>query len=105
MSELFENVKVLKKSNVYFDGKVTSRKVIFQDGSEKTLGVMLPGEYEFGTGAPEVMEVMAGSMEVMLPGSEKWVNYEAGQAYSVPGDSKFKVKVGEVTDYCCSYEK
>jgi hypothetical protein len=64
----FSNVTVVKKANVYFDGRVTSRTVIFPDGSRKTLGIMLPGEYTFDTGAPEVMEVLAGSMTVLLPG-------------------------------------
>jgi len=105
MSDVFENVKIVKKSNIYFDGKVTSRLVIFRDGSEKTLGVMLPGEYEFGTDAPELMEVMAGSMDIMLPGSDKWEAFGEGESFSVPGNSKFKVKIAEVTDYCCSYEK
>jgi len=56
----FENVTVVKKASVYFEGKVTSRTVLFSDGSRKTLGIMLPGEYEFGTDAPELMEILAG---------------------------------------------
>ncbi len=48
MSE-FNEVTIIKKANVYFDGKVTSRSVVFPDGSRKTLGIMLPGEYEFNT--------------------------------------------------------
>ena len=52
----FSNVKVVKKANVYFDGKVTSRTVIFEDGSKKTLGFMQAGEYEFNTGVEELME-------------------------------------------------
>ena len=45
----FKDVTIVKKSNIYFDGKVTSRTVIFPDGSKKTLGIMFPGDYEFGT--------------------------------------------------------
>jgi uncharacterized protein YaiE (UPF0345 family) len=48
MSE-FNDVTIIKKANIYFDGKVTSRSVVFPDGSRKTLGIMLPGEYEFNT--------------------------------------------------------
>ena len=66
MSE-FKNVTAVKKANVYFDGKVTSRTVIFEDGERKTLGIMLPGDYEFGTGDKEVMEILGGSMDVKLP--------------------------------------
>lgn len=99
----FDNVTVVKKANVYFDGKVTSRTIVFPDGSKKTLGVMLPGEYEFGTGAAEIMEVLGGSMEVLLPNSEKWETFNEGQAYDVPANSKFKLKIKEVADYCCSF--
>jgi purine/pyrimidine-nucleoside phosphorylase len=99
----FENVKVVKKANVYFDGKVTSRTVLFSDGSKKTLGIMLPGEYEFGTAAAEVMEVLGGSMTVLLPGDKEWQTFKTGQSYDVPANSKFKLKITEVADYCCSY--
>ena len=64
MSE-FKNVTAVKKANVYFDGKVTSRTIIFEDGERKTLGIMLPGDYEFGTGDKEIMEVLGGSMDVI----------------------------------------
>ena len=60
MSE-FTNVTVIKKANVYFDGKVVSRTVVFADGSKKTLGIMQPGEYEFGTGDKELMEIISGA--------------------------------------------
>jgi uncharacterized protein YaiE (UPF0345 family) len=64
---------------------------------------MLPGDYEFGTGAAEVMEVLAGSMTVQLPGKSEWQTFTAGQSYDVPANSKFKLKLTEVADYCCSY--
>ena len=68
MMEKFENVTVLTKGNIYFDGKVQSRTVLFPDGGKKTLGVILPGDYEFGTADREVMEMTAGVATVMLPG-------------------------------------
>lgn len=71
MSE-FVNVTVVREANVYFDGKVTSRTVIFADGSKKTLGIMLPGDYEFGTDAKELMEILAGEMDILLPGTDAW---------------------------------
>jgi uncharacterized protein YaiE (UPF0345 family) len=99
----FNNVTVEKAANVYFDGKVTSRTVIFQDGEKKTLGIMLPGEYEFGTGKKELMEITAGVLDVLLPGSSEWVTFKAGDAFEVPANSSFKLVVKEITDYCCSY--
>ena len=99
----FEQVTVVKKANVYFDGKVTSRTVLFADGTKKTLGVMLPGSYEFGTGAAEVMEVLGGEMTVKLPGSDAWQTFKAGESFNVPADSKFGLQISVVADYCCSY--
>jgi hypothetical protein len=99
----FENVTVIKKANVYFDGKVTSRTVWFPDGTRKTLGFMLPGEYEFGTGAPEIMELLNGEMDVLLPGRADWQTFHTGESFSVPANSTFKLKLKGVVDYCCSY--
>jgi len=99
----FENVKVEIEGNSYFDGAVTSRTVIFPDGSRKTLGFMLPGEYEFGTAAAELMEITSGELDVKLPGSDTWLRIEGGESFNVPADSKFQVNVKIITDYCCSY--
>jgi uncharacterized protein YaiE (UPF0345 family) len=103
MSDSFENVTVVKKANVYFDGKVTSRNVLFPDGTRKTLGFMLPGEYEFGTAAPELMEVLAGELKVLLPGSQDWQTVKPGGTFQVPANSKFKLVLTQAVDYCCSY--
>jgi len=99
----FTNVTVTKAANVYFDGNVTSRKVEFSDGSHKTLGIMMPGEYEFGTEQAEVMEVLAGDLEVKLPDNNNWQRIVGGQSFAVPENSKFQLKVMALTDYCCSY--
>lgn len=100
---LFEKVSVVKEANIYFDGKVTSRTVVFENGEKKTLGIMLPGEYEFGTGSKEIMEILAGELDVKLQGSEDWNIYKAGNTFEVPANSSFKLIVKETTDYCCSY--
>ncbi|OGG93532.1 MAG: hypothetical protein A2527_04735 [Candidatus Lambdaproteobacteria bacterium RIFOXYD2_FULL_50_16] len=104
MSE-FKAVSVIKKANVYFDGKVTSRTVVFADGSRKTLGIMLPGEYEFGTGDKELMEILSGELEVLVSKSEGWKKVQGGEAFEVPANSKFSLKIKSVTDYCCSFIK
>lgn len=101
----FTNVTVIKKANIYFGGTVTSRTVLFNDGTKKTLGIMMAGEYEFGTAEKEIMEIMAGSLAVLLPGSAEWQSIRAGESFEVPAQSKFKLKVTEITDYCCSYIK
>lgn len=100
-----ENVIVVKKANVYFAGKVTSRTILLEDGTRKTLGIILPGQYEFGTEDKEHMEVLAGKLSVLLPGSETWASFEARQTFEIPANCKFKVSANEVSDYCCSYQK
>ena len=100
---VIKNVTVETKANFYFDGKVTSRNVFFDDGSKKTLGIMLPGEYEFNTSQKELMEITSGEIEVLLPGDENWIELRAGMSFEVPEDSSFKLKVFSIFDYCCSY--
>lgn len=100
-----ENVTVVKKANVYYDGRVTSRTVFLADGTRKTLGIFMPGQYEFGTEDKESMEVLSGKLGVLLPDSKDWVSFEAGQTFGIPAHSKFKVDAKEVVDYCCSYIK
>jgi uncharacterized protein YaiE (UPF0345 family) len=99
----FDNVTVIKAANIYFDGKVASRTVLFGDGSKKTLGLMQPGEYEFGTAQAEVMEILAGELDVLLPGKSEWQHFCGGTSFEVPAKSSFKLKVFQLTDYCCAY--
>lgn len=99
----FDQVSVVKKANVYFDGKVTSRTVLFADGTKKTLGIMLPGEYEFGTDTVEIMEILAGELKVLLPGESEWLSISGEGIFTVPANQRFKLEVKTVTDYCCSY--
>jgi len=104
MSE-FRNVTVVREANIYFDGNVTSRTVLFLDGSKKTLGVMLPGEFEFGTGDKEVMDILAGDLDVLLPGETSWKTVKGGESFEVAANAKFKLRVKKITDYCCSFVK
>jgi uncharacterized protein YaiE (UPF0345 family) len=99
----FEQVSIVKKANVYFEGKVTSRTVIFADGTKKTLGIMLPGDYEFGTDVKEIMEIQAGELKVLLPGADEWLHIDGTGEFTVPANAKFKLEVITATDYICSY--
>ena len=101
----FKNVTVVREANIYFDGMVTSRTVMFADGSKKTLGVMLPGEYEFSTSDKEIMEIFSGDLEVLLPGESIWKTIKKGESFEVASNSRFKLKVRTLTDYCCSFIK
>ena len=102
---VFENVTVTREANVYFNGQVTSRTITFADGSSKTLGIMLPGEYIFNTGAAEIMEILSGRLEVLITGSENWQTITGGESFEVPANSSFQLKIKELTDYCCSFLK
>jgi len=99
----FDNVTVEVEGNSYFDGAVTSRTIHFSDGSKKTLGFMLPGSYEFGTDAAELMEITSGELDVRLEDEERWRSIQSGDAFNVPKNSKFHVEVKTIVDYCCSY--
>lgn len=102
MSE-FNNVTITREANVYFDGNVTSRAVIFADGTTKTLGIMMPGDYTFGTEKAELMEILAGELVYRLEGSDEWIAIKGGEQFNVPSNSSFDLKVSKLADYCCSY--
>jgi uncharacterized protein YaiE (UPF0345 family) len=99
----FTGVAVVKAANIYFDGRVTSRTIEFADGTTKTLGVMLPGEYKFNTGRPELMEIQSGKLQWRPAGSSEWQPIQGGQAFNVVGNSSFELQVTEVADYICSF--
>lgn len=100
----FENVTAVAKANVYFDGKVVSHSILFGDGSKKTLGLIYPGEYHFGTDAAEEMAITDGACEVVLDGQEATSSYAAGTAFEVPAKSGFTIRVKDgICQYVCSF--
>jgi purine/pyrimidine-nucleoside phosphorylase len=100
----FNNVSVVSKANVYFDGKCVSHSITLADGSKKSVGVILPSTLTFNTGAPEIMETVAGSCRVKLAGESEWKTYGAGQSFKVPGNSSFDIEVsGEPYHYVCHF--
>lgn len=102
----FAGVSVVTKANVYFDGNVVSHTVLFNDGSKKTLGLIRPGSYHFNTGAPERMEIVAGSCSVTLDGSTDTAEYSAGTYFDVAGNSGFTIAVKSgLCEYICSFLK
>lgn len=101
----FSDATITKKANVYYDGKVSSRTVVLQSGERKTLGFMMPGNYTFNTGAPELMELLAGEADVWLSPNKPSKKYHAGESFSVPENASFQISVTTYLDYCCSYLK
>jgi uncharacterized protein YaiE (UPF0345 family) len=100
--KVLENVNVALKANVYFDGKVTSR-AIYVGGEKQTIGVVLPGEYEFSTTQPEKMQVLSGQFDVLLPGASEWKPYAEGSTFDLDADVSFSIRTLEVSEYLCSY--
>jgi uncharacterized protein YaiE (UPF0345 family) len=103
MSTQFDNVSVVKKSNLYFDGKCVSHAILFADGSKKTIGVIFPSALTFNTGAPETMEVVGGKCKVRLAGAADWHTYEAGQQFQIGANSSFDIETLETLDYVCHF--
>lgn len=101
----FDDVSVVTKANVYFDGKVVSHTILFKDGSKKTLGLIYPGAFTFNTGVPEKMEIIAGSCRAKIAGEADWADYPAGTFFRIPGNSSFDIEVADgIAEYLCSFE-
>jgi uncharacterized protein YaiE (UPF0345 family) len=99
-----DGVAVTTRANVYFDGKCVSHNVRFEDGTEKSIGVILPATLTFNTGSPETMEGVAGACRVRLKGSQEWKTYGAGETFRIPANSSFEIEVaGEPYHYICHY--
>ena len=99
----YKDVNVDKIANIYFEGNVISRNIFLKDGSRKTLGVMLPGNYEFSTDTREFMEIISGKLNLKLQNDEDWKSIKDGMSFNIPKNSSFKVEVLELVNYTCSY--
>ena len=99
----FDNVSVVKKGNVFFDGKCVSHSVLFADGTRKTVGVILPSTLTFNVGTPEVMEITSGHCRVKIGDEPDFKSYAAGDQFSVAAYSRFVIEADEVVNYVCSF--
>ena len=104
ITQQIPNISLTTQANVFFDGKCISHGITCLDGSKKSVGVILPSNLTFNTGAPEIMECVAGSCEYKLAGSDVWVKSVAGEKFKVPSNSKFDIKVTEPYHYICHFE-
>jgi hypothetical protein len=100
----FYNVTAVAKANVYFEGKVISHSILLPDGSKKTLGLIYPGQYHFGTDKAERMEITAGTCRVLIDGQVDPSEYAVGTHFDVPAKSGFDIEVAEgICEYVCSF--
>ncbi len=103
MSHL-DYVSVVKKSNVYFDGKCISHTLFLEDGTRKTIGVIFPSTLTFNTGSPETMEIIGGVCKVRLGGELDWKTYSAGECFTIPANRHFDIETVEFLDYVCHFD-
>ena len=104
MSDKIDNVSVVKKANVFFDGKCVSHSVYFPDGSRKTVGVVMPGsQLVFNVGTPELMEITTGTCEVKIAGEPAFKTYTAGTSFKVAANSSFEIHAKDEVNYVCSF--
>jgi len=102
--EKFNDVSAVTKANVYFDGKVVSHSILFQDGSKKTLGLIYPGKFHFGTEKAEMMQIVVGQCRVKLDGKDGTTGYGPGTSFEVPAKSGFDIEVADgICEYVCSF--
>mgnify|MGYP000057585232 CR=1 FL=1 len=103
ITDKIDNISVTTQASVYFDGKCVSHGITFADGTKKSVGVVLPATLTFNTGAPEIMECVAGACEYKLKGSNDWLKSAPGEKFSVPGNSSFDIRVTEPYHYICHF--
>ncbi len=100
----FNEVSVVTKANVYFDGGVISHTILLPDGEKKTLGLIRPGSFHFNTDAPELMEIIDGTCRVTIDGTSEVRVHASGSQFTVPGKSGFSVEVESgLCQYICSF--
>ena len=100
----FDNVSVVKKANVFFDGKCVSHSVLFPDGTRKTVGVIMPGsQLTFNVDAPELMEITSGTCQVKMAGDDAAKTYTTGMQFNVAANSSFEIHAQDAVNYVCSF--
>ena len=100
----FNNATIESKANIYFDGKVVSHTLITSEGEHKTLGLIYPCEYHFGTEAPELMEIISGNCTVVIDKTDENLEIKSGSSFNVPGNRGFTITVEDcICEYVCSF--
>ncbi|MDE3022516.1 MAG: pyrimidine/purine nucleoside phosphorylase [Pseudomonadota bacterium] len=101
--ERFDNVNVLTRANIYFEGKCISHTIEFPDGSKKTLGVIFPSCLTFQTNAPERMEILDGQCRIRVGHGNSYTYYQAGESFNIPENSSFDIETIETLSYICHF--
>ena len=99
------NLTIETKGNIYFGGRVTSRSFYREDGTRFTIGIITPGTYTFDVGDREVIQLIAGAAEILLPAEKEWRRVEAPDTYEVIANNSFRSRCFDVVEYLCDYYK
>ncbi|MRD46398.1 DUF1255 family protein [Caenimonas koreensis DSM 17982] len=102
-SAKIDGASIATQANVYFDGKCVSHSVTLADGTKKSVGVILPSQLTFNTGAPEIMECVAGSCEYKLAGESQWHTSGPGEKFSIGANTSFDIRVAQAYHYICHF--
>lgn len=105
VDEMIKNVDATAKANVYWDGKVTSRTFFREDGSKFTLGIITAGSYTFDVGDREVVRLIAGDAEILLPTESEWRKVETPEEFEIIANSQYQIRTTGVCEYLCDYYK
>ncbi len=97
------NATIHTQAKVYFDGRCVSHSIELADGSRKSVGVVLPSTLSFSTGAPEIMECVAGGCDYRLAGDSAWQSCGPGERFSAPASSSFEVRVTDSYHDICHF--
>ena len=90
------------KLSEYYGGKIKSLGNAL-DNERFTVGIMEEGEYTFRTDTVEIMEVVIGEMEAILPDGTKKL-YKKGENFTVEKGAEFTVFIKAPVSYLCLYK-
>ncbi len=81
------------------------QSLTYDDGKMNfSVGILAPGEYEFGAIKKEITTVNLGKITVWTEDTNEWKTYGKGETFEVNTHKNFKLKVDEVSAYICFYE-
>jgi uncharacterized protein YaiE (UPF0345 family) len=97
------NNHIVYELKKYHGDKVMS--LTYEDqASSFSVGVIAPGEYQFGSIRKEVFTVTHGEISAWHEDSNIWQTFGVNEQFTIPDHKNFKLKVESVSAYICHYE-
>jgi len=105
---LIKEINLIKHIAMYELRKYHGNRVqslTYDDGKLSfSVGIMSPGEYEFGSIKKEDFTVIQGSISSWFDGESNWKTAKQNEKFSIPEHKNFKLKANEVSAYICYYK-